>query len=223
MTLPDQTKSEARVKNTKEQYEALGRFVEAFEDMVDDVRMAGMDLLSRLSDKPTYAETHRKLLHIVFHHQALTAKPLFEIMRSMVAETLKSHGYRGRYGLAESECATFCAVVRMIGREYGELVMARNNLLHAQWGIGFPYDDDPDGTRFFIFKGNPNKDGWATLEGLPSTASELLALSKRCQEVSHWMELTVSCLGFRDSGLKIVDCFEFDGKQWRCVRSMQED
>ena len=47
-------------KNTKEQYEALGRFVEAFEAMVSEVREICIELLSKDG-------RHRNLIEVPFH------------------------------------------------------------------------------------------------------------------------------------------------------------
>jgi hypothetical protein len=64
------------------QYEALGRFVEAFEAMVNETRFVSISILSR-------ASARANLLNVVFHHSALSAKPLFEIMRALVADFIK--------------------------------------------------------------------------------------------------------------------------------------
>jgi hypothetical protein len=66
-------------KNTKEQYEALGRFVEAFEAMVNEVRESTIALIER-------DRKHGRLIEIALHHHVLTAKPLYEIFRAVVME-----------------------------------------------------------------------------------------------------------------------------------------
>jgi hypothetical protein len=212
----DRKKGEAYIKNTKEKYAALGRFVEAFEDMVDEVRSACMELIFR-NDSSARSELRWMLLHIVFYQRVLTANPLFQIMRSMAGEIFKRLRDGGERNFDDAEFAAFSAVMKMIGREYTSLVVTRNNLLHAQWGMEFPFEDDPDGLKLFIFKGESNKDGWAPLENLPQTASELLSLSKKCQEVSHWVFLIARCFDGGDSEKKITDCFKFDDKQWYCA------
>ena len=94
------TNEEAYAKNTKEQYEALGRFVEAFELMVDEIRGICGDCVSMTvgaikpvkPDDKSWEEwikeegDRRHLISIPFHHQGMTAKPLFDIMRAIVAE-----------------------------------------------------------------------------------------------------------------------------------------
>jgi hypothetical protein len=72
---------EAYQKNTKEQYEMLGRFVEAFELMVNEVREICIFLAARDVRNAALVET-------ILHHQALSAKPLIDILRALVAEVL---------------------------------------------------------------------------------------------------------------------------------------
>jgi hypothetical protein len=217
MSLSDR---EAYVKNTKEKYEALGRFVEAFEDMVDEVRSACMELLYQ-NDKSTRNELRWMLLHIVFHQQSMTAKPLLQIMRSMVGEISKKFRDGGEPNFDNAEFSAFSEVIKIVDREYDQLVRTRNNLLHARWGMEFPFEDDPDGLKFFIFKGGSNKDGWAPLQKLPQTASELLTLSERFKELSHWVFLIARCFDGSESPQRITNCFRFDGKEWCRARSME--
>jgi hypothetical protein len=213
---PDPARGEAYLKNTQEQYEALGRFVEAFEDMVDEVRILCMDLLSRLAENPTHNHTHRVLLHIVLHHQALTAKPLFEILRAMIAEILKNDEGRKQYGIIDADGEVFIGALHSINYEYVDLVNVRNNLLHATWYIGCSDASDPESSEFFAYKGNSNKDGWAPLE-LPKKASELLDLSERCKQARNSVAVIANCLWNSETNLKIRECFQYDGSKWRCV------
>jgi len=123
MTEP--TLRDRREKNTKEQYEALGRFVEAFEAMVDKARSVSIELLSR-------SAAHEDLVTIALHHPAMTAKPLFEIMRAIIAEVLKDDHHK-----LHNDRHLFAAVLRQISAEYMTLVSTRNNLLHGTWFVGY--------------------------------------------------------------------------------------
>ena len=78
-------------KKIKEQYEELGRFVVAFEDMVNDVRELCIFILAGFNS------SQQTFVSVALHHQALTAKPLFEIMRALVAEVAKDNDARKRY------------------------------------------------------------------------------------------------------------------------------
>jgi hypothetical protein len=111
-------------KNTRAQYEALGRFVEAFENMVGEVREANIDLLSNTGQRGY-------LVQIAFHHQSLTAKPLFEIMRAIIAEVVSRRAH-SEYENRE----IFSEILGYIEGAYEDLANMRNTLLHGTWFIG---------------------------------------------------------------------------------------
>ena len=149
--MPDTEKPKTYEENTKEQYEALGRFVEAFEAMVNEVRESTIALIERDGK-------HRRQIEIVLHHQVLTAKPLYEIFRAVVVEVVDDaislkKAKAGRVfdrdpplvvdlmekalQFASADRDVFLGVMSTIADEYNTLVNKRNNLLHATWFIGF--------------------------------------------------------------------------------------
>jgi hypothetical protein len=81
-------------KNTREQYEALGRFVEAFEAMVHEARTCCLDLL-----QSGLSRQQKKLVEIPLCYHALGAKAVFEIFRAVFYETISDMDYRTKYGL----------------------------------------------------------------------------------------------------------------------------
>jgi hypothetical protein len=175
------TDSEAYQKNTKEAYEALGRFVEAFEMMVDSVRSICIALLG--------PNLHSNALpDIVLHHQAMSAKPLFDILRAMIAEIVKEHLKDD-----EHERNTFAAVLAHIAKAYSDLTNMRNNLLHGTWFIGSASVDDEDAAEFYVKKHTATKEGLGTLE-LPRKPEELAALTDECVIVRDWIRAVESCL-----------------------------
>ena len=219
------TESEAYQKNTKEQYEMLGRFVEAFELMVHEVRETSIELAARDG-------RNRRLLEIAFHHQALTAKPLFEIFRAIVAEILKDtiDGQRDKErGISNAEPPlivdssgnplpltiqdqeTFLGVLQFIQTKYDELVKQRNDLLHGTWFVGYPSSDDPFSSEFYIRKFKTTKRGLTAVQGLPKNAPELKELSERCEDVRNWILWLGSCLS---GTVKISDTFQHDRGIW---------
>ena len=131
-----ETNEEAYATNTKEQYEELGRFVEAFELMVNEVRETCIDLLSKDGD-------HRDLVRIAFHHQSLSAKPSIEIMRTIVTEVVSNPS-----SFHHGDKEIFVEVLGKIQGAYEHLSNMRNNLLHGTWFVGFVSEDDPNAERF---------------------------------------------------------------------------
>jgi hypothetical protein len=189
--------------NTKAQYEALGRFVEAFEAMVNETRSASISILS-------HASTHANLLDIVFHHSALSAKPLFEIMRALVAEFLKQPGLN----VAIKDRDTFLGVMSDIATEYFHLAQTRNNLLHGTWYVGFITYDAPNADTFILNKYKPTKTGLSKEEGLPTDAFELLELADRCRKARNWIGFVQSCLPLSNQHDIIAETFQSMNGRW---------
>ena len=205
----------AFTKNTKEQYEALGRFVEAFETMVSAPRDASINLLGGST---------LELVDIALHHQALTAKPLFEIWRAAVAEIVQDaigplregakplclDTYGERFRCTPAERDAFFGVLGTIAGECNDLINTRNNLLHATWFIGYQGDNDPDCAEFHVHKSKATKTGLSRLE-LPKNASQLKDLANRCEVTQAWISWLQDCLG---GSSKITERFKFIDKQW---------
>jgi hypothetical protein len=225
--MPDTEKPKPYEENTKEQYEALGRFVEAFEAMVNEVRESTIALIERDGK-------HRRLIEIVLHHQVLTAKPLYEIFRAVVVEVVDDaislkKAKAGRVfdrdpplvvdlmekalQFASADRDVFLRVMSTIADEYNTLVNKRNNLLHATWFIGFQGSGDPSCSEFYVRKYATTKQGLTTVE-LPKNAPELRELSKRCEVTRNWIASLHSCL--RGSSY-IRERFEYHGKKWWLV------
>jgi hypothetical protein len=218
--------SEAYQKNTKEQYEMLGRFVEAFELMVHEVREASIELAGRDG-------RNRTLLEVAFHHQVLSAKPLFDIFRALIIEILndvlqeqkdKAEGMHetdpplivdrngGPFPLTIKDRDTFFGVLGFIQGNYDSLVNKRNDLLHGTWFIGYISVDDPHSEDFHIRKLRATKQGLSSVKDLLKNAAALRVLSERCQAVRNWISWLGSCL---QDTVKIADTFQFsDGTWW---------
>lgn len=203
--------------NQKEQFEALGRFVQSFEDMVDQARTICMDIFSSLSGSLTHESLHRILLHIIFHHQSITAKPIFEIMRAMIGQILSNGEYRSEHDIDDEARDVFFGVLTSINKRYSELVAMRNDLLHATWSIGIRLDDNSDSSEFHIYKPKSNKHGFTGFrDNLPRTAAQLLELSRQCENVTNSMDVLYECLPM-NANLNIKECFRRDGKEWECI------
>jgi hypothetical protein len=208
-----------RERNRAAQFEALGRFVEAFEDMVDEARVLCMDIISHLGAGPAPDQNlHRTMLHIVFYHQSLSAMPIFELTRAMIGQMLNDQEFRSRWGIDHEDRSVFFEILKRVNADYQELTAIRNDLLHGNWSVGTPWDEDSDDSEFFLYKPKSNKDGFVgKRDDLPQTASELLQLSKRCEDVTHWLDVICDCLPMRAT-LKITECFQYNGQQWACMR-----
>jgi hypothetical protein len=186
-------------QNVRDQYEALGEFVEAFERLVSEVRLSCIGHLRKDAASDD-------LIKIAFHHQALTAKPLFEIMRAIIAEELNRPSCPN-YG----ERAEYKSLLGTIHNEYNDLANIRNNLLHGTWYIGVPTTEDPDASEFILYKYTTTKDGLARIDNLPKNAEQLHKLSTRCMHTGYWLGLVENCLAGSD---KLSNLFKQVDKIW---------
>ncbi len=190
-------------RNTREQYEALGRFVEAFEMMVEEVRGICISLISPGSSSPF----SKNLSKIAFHHRAMTAQPLFEIMRAMVAEIAHDTEISDA-----DERKTYLGVMAQIATEYADLCSTRNNLLHGTWFVGYTSQEDANSSRFYIRKHTTTADGLKSLD-LPKTVRELHVLVDRCEMLRNWIAMLGLTLPFVGD-FQITRRFRLNGKKW---------
>jgi hypothetical protein len=216
--------SKELTKNTTDQYAALGRFVEAFELMVHEVREMSICMAARDA-------RHMALVEIAFHHQALSAKPLFDIFRAMVAEVLrdalkekedraKGHnegrplvvdGDGNPLSITIKDQETLLGVLGFMQRKYDELANKRNDILHGTWFVGYPSSDDPYSSKFFIRRLKTTKRGLSPVADLPKNANELAALSEKCATIREWVTIFMMCL---DGTATVADSFVFADQTW---------
>jgi hypothetical protein len=193
-------------KNTKEQYEALGRFVEAFEEMVAEARLCCLDLLQF-----GLSRQQKKLVEIPLYHSAIGAKAVFDIFRAVFIETIRDTDYETKHNIEEAEIQKFSSVLSKISGHYGDLCNRRNDLLHGTWHVGY-VGEDPDSPTFHVRRLRVSGTGLSAVS-LPNTASELLALHDQCQEVREWICTIHASLPSKD--IKPFDkCFERREGQW---------
>src|SRR6266481_3724405 len=191
--------------NVKSQYEELGRFVEAFEMMVAEVREACIGLFS-------LNLVQKRELEIVFHHRIMTAQPLFEIFRASMVERLADDDFRKRNDMDDLDRVSFIGVLRAIAGEYSKLINKRNSLLHGTWFVGFTSNDDPDSSEFEVIKYDVAAEGLRRA-ALPKDVASLSALRARCEEVRSWVGVLYSC--FPGGGAeKIKERFCLEGETW---------
>jgi hypothetical protein len=207
-------------KNKKEQYEALGKFVEAFELMVDEVRAICIECIHMTVCEPKFIKPdwqdwkqfheqerrQKTLIEIPFHSSGMTAKPLFDIMRAIIAEIAnvkESSHYANR--------ETYKELLAHIEKEYGALFWKRNELLHGTWLIGYVDEDDPNSSQFQVRKYKITADGLARISELPKNANELLTLTMRCNDTRDWLGTLGYCLA--DVPSSLGEFFKFVKKQ----------
>jgi hypothetical protein len=157
---------------TAEQFEAIGRFVQAFELMVDATRMASYSILSQGDPK------RGQLVNVVLFHQSMTAKPHFDIMRGLYGVLIQEYPT-----LLQDDKETINAVLKFCANEHEKLTNLRNDLLHGTWHIGWASPDQQDFSEMLVHKAKVWTSGYKFAD-LPKTAAELFALAKRCDDLT---------------------------------------
>jgi hypothetical protein len=203
--------ADAYEKNTKKQYEALGRFVEAFEMMVHVARVSCIDMLAI-----GLTRRRKDLIAVPLYHQAFSAKPLFETFRSVFMEIISDDKFQKRHNLTEGDVKKFSGVLAAISGDYMDLANHRNNLLHGTWFVGYKSVHDPHSETFHVSKFTTSGSGLKRLP-LPSTAPELDALRNRCEETRTWIEVVHGCLPPARASLSFAQCFRVHGKIWERI------
>jgi len=193
-------------KNIREQYQRLGQFVEAFEQMVHEVRSACSFLLDPKLERQMVVST-------ALHHSVMTAKPLFDILRAIVAETVKNEKVRKAKQINEETRNILSGVLRVINEQYTDLVNTRNNLLHGTWFVGFGDKDDPESEEFAISKLSVSQTGVAPLE-LPKNATQLAELASRCRKLGGWIGAINVAFIYEETGPLIKATFRNEKGTW---------
>lgn len=196
-------------QHSREQYAALGQFVEAFEHMIHEVRQECIELIGRADRAPG-------LSSIPFHHQVMTAKPLFDIMRAMIGALLDNKEYREQRNLTESSRSALSGSLTRVSTEYYDLCSIRNDLLHGTWYVGLLLpEQNPE--EFGLYRYNVTKNGIAASRNLPATASDLSALTQRCETAGRWITTIGRCMLDGSARLEVLECFKHDGDEWICI------
>lgn len=166
-----ETSEERRERKNNEKFQALGKFVQAFELMVAEVRGTCRDLVSE--DK-----TKRNLLDTILHHRVFTAQPLFDVMRALYAERLLD----ADSDVVKVERKAISDVLAYLATEYQDLAKRRNDIVHGTWLIGWVHMTPETILRdLFVQKKKVTGRGLAE-EDLPKNIAELQVLTDRCDD-----------------------------------------
>lgn len=139
----DESKEERRQRQTKEQFEALGRYVQAFEAMVHELR-EGISWLTPTRDAGNY------IVRAITNHRVMTAQPLLDIYRIVSVVVLQSEACT----LNDAEKGTAALILDNIFKRAKTAIEGRNEIIHGTWHIGWQSSGhDADEDYIFTLKG----------------------------------------------------------------------
>lgn len=192
--MADETRSEKYDRQTKEQFEALGRFVQAYEMMIDHVRSVAKFCVQNPQNSG--------MVSLIFNHSCMTAKPLWELCHAFMRQKIRRGGY--------SEADAALSILAQFNKEFADLTKLRNGMLHGTWYIGAASSKQEDFSDLHVHKFEVSKDG-LTPRHLPKSAGELLALVDRCDEAGNLLLILHGCVG---AGLSIAGNFIQNSEGW---------
>lgn len=203
---------EIYARTTLEQFAALGRFVQEFEELVTSVRSNCLWLL------PVRTIDDQPLLNVLLHHPVMTAMPLFDCMRALYGALLEQSGDL----IDPEEALAVRSILRQSTSSMQKLAGRRNSLLHGYWLIGrHASNDDIDSVN--VIKGKISADG--LLYDWPVTSvKDLDVLRLQCAELRdiliqlggafRWEKLTGR------KGTRVRSAFKLADGRWQLRRRL---
>lgn len=159
--------------STKAQFEALGRFIQAFEHMVSAMRSSIEGRLQQESRQMVF------FTRMLLHHSALTAYPLRELFRAVIYTDVNELRKTN-----PSDSDDFNRILSAIATEVSDLIRIRNVIIHGTQLIGWVSSGQEDFTELAIHKFGVSATGFKQIKG-PNTAAEVLSLVDRCQRTER--------------------------------------
>jgi hypothetical protein len=126
-------------ESTRDQFAALGHFVQTFELIVSVLRdhcryvIWGGHHVAVTTDG-TVMMARWNICSLPFHHQAMTAKPLVEIWRALVIE--ESAALLSLSKLTKEGKSVSDGIAAEIVGSFSDVIEKRNKLVHGTWQIG---------------------------------------------------------------------------------------
>ena len=169
----------------RDQFAALGRFIQTFEDIVHVMRGESSRIIRGGSLGLSNANSKIVLFHwnicsLPFHHEAMTAKPITDIWQALTSEHSRAMVLRDSLSKTGSKIAD--EIVSEIANEFRGIIPTRNHLVHGSWQIGRWFPDE-DLSKMRIEKYKVTKSGLERRDDLPKSFDDLMALAKKNQAI----------------------------------------
>lgn len=202
-----ETRDEKYQRQTKESFEHLGRFVQEFEQMVFTIRVGIRDVLAGNS------RDREGLLDVVLNHEALSAKPLSDMFRGIIATAMQHPTY------TDEQRAMVRQILKQIAREFQDLTEQRNKILHGTWFIGWASAADEDFSQMSSMKWKVTAEGAKPVDDVPKSVEDLKALISRCTETKRTITALLFSLRLPQMAGGLEKNFTRVGKGWVAISS----
>lgn len=168
-----ETRDQKFTRQTKESFEYLGRFVQAFQQTESVIRM-------HCSMMATGGVKQQGRLNTILYHHSLTAMPLFEIMMGMIGQIIHDPDNK----IANKEVQIANEIIKQSGSMIEPLIRQRNNLLHGHWMIGWTNPTKTDFSEVAVTKFKTTRRGYE-VASTPKTIAEMKVLIQECEDLGN--------------------------------------
>lgn len=201
--------------HARDQFAALGMFVQTFETVVSILRgecsrimRGGHFGLPSVDGKILLF--HWNACALPFHHEAMHARAIADVWQALMSEQCQAMLQLTTLTERGNEIAS--DVVKEIASELRDLNDTRNRLLHATWRIGHSLPHDQDLTKINVEKYQVTKKGLKLREDLPKSFDELMALTRRVQMLTQRLGIFLQFFIYHPRNIEIV--FSKIGDRW---------
>jgi hypothetical protein len=201
----------------RDQFAALGRFIQSFEDIVSTLRWHSRFIMSGThlgigNPDPKVMLQWWNITSMVFHYETMTAKPILDIWRSLLAEHCIALKYLGV--LSEEGDKVVKGISGEIASEFDDIYQHRNRLIHASWRIGrwTPFEKF---SELGVEKYKTGAEGFIKRTDLPKTFDELMESGSRCQKLHGKLGRFVQFFHFQPKDLENVFKYSKEADKWQ--------
>jgi hypothetical protein len=172
-------------EKARDQFAALGRFIQSFENIVDLLRwhseriMQG-DHLGVTGPDLKVASQWKNITSLALHYDGVTAKTVLDVWRALLAEERTAMVSLEQLSKKGDEVAK--GISGEIASEFSDIYQERNRLIHATWRIGnwSPLDESYE---LGVVKYRVGSEGFAKRTDLPGNFEELIECGARCDRL----------------------------------------
>jgi hypothetical protein len=209
-------------EHARDQFAALGLFIQNFENIVSALRnhctsmtIGGQRGILIDTVFPINLLIQHNICSLIFHHEAITARPLLDLWRALIFEqsrALPTLSVKGNLVLG--------GVVRQLAREFQELIDTRNRLIHATWGIGRWIPGVHDFDALMVEKYKVGIDGFTRRDDLPQSHNKLMEKSIEAVRFLQILSRFIQLYHWEPNNLEKI--FLKEGKKWVITPSAVE-
>jgi hypothetical protein len=206
----------------RDQFAALGQFIQSFEGIVSLLRWHSHRIM--LGDHLGIGSPHNKVIEpwwnitsMILHYETITARPVMEIWRSLLAEKCSALRYLDI--LSEEGDKVVKGVSTEIASEFEDIYQQRNRLIHATWHIG-RWAPNEGFFELGVTKYKVGKDGFTKRTDLPKDLDELKECGVRCQRLHSKLARFLQFFHYEPKNIQnVFECSKEAGKwqKWNFI------